>query len=125
MKARIVRVITGLAIALTVICLGAWIFLLIAMIQNPNVHPFFLKGLSQWPGQSLGQPLGQSLGSRLPTLLVVAMFWLMPVWISYFGLRIRNHWRTGHSGLLPALLMNASSVPVLAAVAVYLAFSDT
>lgn len=113
MKAQIIRGIVGIAIALTVICLGAWIFLLIALIQHPDVHPFFLQGLSQWSGR------------RLPALLVVAMFWSMPVWIAAFGLRLRDHRRMGRTGLVPALLMNASAVPVLAAVALYFVFSGT
>jgi hypothetical protein len=113
MKAYIARGVTGVAIALTVMCFAAWVLLLIAMIQHPNVHPFFLKGLSQWSGR------------RLPALIVVAMFWFMPVWIAFFALRIRDHWRQSRSGMVPALLMNASAVPVLAAVAFYMVFSET
>ena len=113
MKQRVIQGIVGVAIALTIICLGAWCFLLVAFIEHPNVHPFFLQGLNQWSGR------------RLPALLVVAMFWTMPVWIAFFGLRLRDHWRAGHSGLVPALLMNASAVPVLAAVALYFVFSET
>jgi hypothetical protein len=113
MKARVIKAVVGVAIALTVICLTAWCFLLVSFVEHPNVHPFFLRGLSEWSGR------------RLPALLVVAMFWLMPVWIVWFAMQVRTHWRLGKTGLAPALLMNASSIPVLAAVALYLVFSGT
>jgi uncharacterized membrane protein len=113
MKSAIIRGIVGVAIALSVICLGAWVFLLAAMVEHPKVHPFFLEELGSWSH------------SRVPAVVVVALFWMMPLWIVLFGLRVRGHWRQGKTGLVPALLMNASSVPVLTAVALSFLFSET
>jgi hypothetical protein len=113
MQPAIIRGIVGVAVALSVICLSAWLFLLVALFEHPTMHPFFLQGLSEWSH------------SRAPEILVVALFWMMPLWILLFGLRVRGHWQQGRSGLVPALLMNASSVPVLTAVSVFFMLSET
>jgi hypothetical protein len=113
MKLRLIQTIVGVAVGLTVICMGAWLFLLFNFWQHPTVHPFFLRGLSQW------------WRSDAPAFVVVLMFWMMPAWVAFFATRVRDHWKLGRTGLLPALLMNASSVPVLAAAAYYFVYSGT
>jgi hypothetical protein len=109
---RLINAFVGFAVALSLLCLGAWVVLVVALFEHTTGHPFFLEGL------------GFGNQRDVSTMIVVVLFWVMPLWIALFAGRLKTHWRAGRTGLLPALLMNASAVPVLAAMSVLLLVSD-
>jgi hypothetical protein len=112
MRAKMIGGLVGLAVALSLVCLAAWLFLVVALFEHEVWHPLASTGLDH------------GVQSPLLKTTVIVLFWAMPLWIVLFGQRLRVHWRSGKSGLVPALLMNASAVPVLGAMSMLLLSSS-
>jgi hypothetical protein len=112
MRAKMIGCLVGVAVALSIVCLGAWLFLVATLFEHSVWDPIALSGIEK------------DMPRSASAMIVGVMFWLMPVWIVLFAGRLRHHWHNGRSGLVPALLMNASAVPILTAISVMLLVSE-